>query len=319
VAQALTAALAVLLAVLTATGLVEPWHVAAVALASGCCLVVIVPARQALLPSTIERPQMGAAIALMSIGLNSGRVVGPSIAGVLIAAFGAAVAFAAQAVGFVLALLCAWMLAPQRSAGQARQRSALQNLLEGLRYVWNDPTVFALMCLQAIPAFLLMPYAQLMPIFARDILQTGPDGLGTLMTALGVGSVAGSIGIVVVQHQRRGLLLFLSAAGFGAALALFSVSTSLWLSIAIMGLVGVAQAIYLAMNNTLVQIATPDHLQGRVMSVYMMTWGLMPLGSLPQGILADWFGAPVVLGMSGLLACLAIGILAARFPSLRTM
>ena len=168
-----------------------------------------------------------------------------------------------------------------------------------MRYVWDDPTVLALMSLQAIPAFLIMPYTQLLPIFARDILHTGPEGLGTLMTANGIGSVLGSVVIVLLPSRRQGLFLFASLASFGLLLAAFAASTWLPLSIGIMGLIGVAQAIYLATNNTLVQLATPDELHGRVMSVYMMTWGLMPLGALPQGILADWFGAPIVTAGDG--------------------
>src|SRR5215210_5555910 len=316
VAQALTGLVAIVLAGLIATGLVEPWHVAATAFVGGCFFVLIVPARQALLPTTVARRDFGAAIALMSAGTNSGRVIGPSLAGLLVAAFGAAAAFGAQAAGSVLALLSACML-PPRPAGRGGGRSGLQDLLEGLRYVREDPTVLALMALQATPAFLIMPYVQLLPIFARDILHAGPQGLGTLMTAMGVGSVLGSVGIVLFPSRRQGLFLFASLAAFALLLVAFSASTSLPLSIGLMGLIGVAQAIYLATNNTLVQLATPDALQGRVMSLYMMTWGLLPLGSLPQGILADWFGAPVVLAGTGLLSCLVVVLMAVRSPVLR--
>jgi hypothetical protein len=208
------------------------------------------------------------------------------------------------------------MLAP-RPAGRRRGRSGVQDLLEGLRYVWEDPTVRALMALQAIPAFLIMPYVQLLPIFARDILHAGPQGLGTLMTAMGIGSVLGSIGVVMFPPRRQGRLLFVSLATFALLLVAFAASTSLPLSIGIMSLLGVAQAIYLATNNTLVQLATPDALQGRVMSLYMMTWGLLPLGSLPQGVLADWFGAPTVLVVVGLVSCLVVVVMAVRSPALR--
>lgn len=251
--------------------------------------------------------------------MNSGRVIGPALAGVLLAAFGAATAFAAQAGGFVLALVCAAMLPPRPSGQRPQRRSAVQSLLEGLHFVWQDSTVLTLIALQAIPAFLLMPYAQLLPIFARDILQTGPEGLGTLMTAMGIGSVVGSVGIVLLPSRRQGLVLFVSLTAFALLLAAFAVSTSLTLSIAIMGLIGLAQAVYLATNNTLLQLAVPDALQGRVMSVYMTTWGLMPLGALPQGILADWFGAPVVLAGTGILSCLVVLVMTVRSPGLRRL
>jgi hypothetical protein len=227
--------------------------------------------------------------------------------------------FTVQALGFVLALVCAVMLGPQQVATSARKVSAFQSLMEGVRYVWGDSTVLALMSLQAIPAFLIMPYTQLLPIFARDILHTGPDGLGTLMMANGIGSVIGSIVIVLLPVRRQGIFLFVSLASMGGALALFAASTWLPASVGIMGLIGGAQAIYLASNNTLVQVATPDELRGRVMSVYMMTWGLMPLGSLPQGIIADWFGAPIVAAGTGLMACLVVIVFAARAPALRRL
>ena len=317
-AQGLTALVTVVLAVLIATGLVQPWHVAAIAFLGGSFFVVINPTRQALLPTAVARHELGSAIALMSAGTNSGRVIGPSLAGLLVAAFGAATAFGVQAAGSVLALACAYMLAPG-PARPARRSSALQNLLEGLRYVWRDPTVLALMSLQAIPAFLIMPYLPLMPVFARDVLQSGPEGLGTLMTVMGIGSVLGSVGIVIFPPRRQGIALLVSLAVFALLLVAFAASTSLPLSIGLMGLIGVAQAIYLAINNALVQLATPDALQGRVMSIYMMTWGLLPLGSLPQGALADWLGAPIVVAGAGVLGATIVLGMAVRSPRLRQL
>ena len=318
-AQGLTALVALVQAGLIVTGLVEPWHVAVLAFVAGCLFVLIIPARQALVSTTIERPMLGPAIALMSTGQNSGRVLGPALAGVLIAALGVAMSFAVQAAGFVLALLCAAMLGPRPPAASPRKLSPFSSLMEGVRYVREDSTVLALMSLQAIPAFLIMPYVQLLPIFARDILHTGPDGLGMLMMANGIGSVLGAVLIVMLPVRRQGVFLFTSLASFGLLLAAFAMSTWLPLSTGIMGLLGAVQAIYLASNNTLVQVATPDELRGRVMSVYMMTWGLMPLGSLPQGMLADWLGAPIVAAGTGLLACLVVIVFAVRSPKIRSL
>jgi MFS family permease len=315
--QALAAALAVLLAVLIVTGLIEAWHVVAIGLVSGCVMVLIFPARQALLPSTVERRQLGGAVALASAGQNAGRVVGPSLAGVLISALGVSACFFLQAAGFVVALLCTAKLRPQPVAGQTRRSSAAQNLLEGLRYIRGDRTVFALMSFAAVPCFLAMPYQQLLPIFARDILHAGPEGLGMLMAATGIGSVLGSIGIAIFPIRRQGIALCVSLVIFCGLLAVFAISTSLALSVAIMGLLGVAQAVYMATNNTLLHLAVPDALRGRVMSASMTTWGLMPLGALPQGALADLFGAPIVLAVAGLSCCAFVALLAVRHPGLR--
>src|SRR5687767_12431485 len=130
-AQGLTALIALIVAFLIATGLIQPWHVALTAFLSGCLFVLIIPARQALLSSTIDRSQLGPAIALMSTGQNSGRIIGPALAGLLIAALGVAISFAVQAVGFVLALLCAVMLGPQPTTSVSRRGSALSSLTAG--------------------------------------------------------------------------------------------------------------------------------------------------------------------------------------------
>ncbi|MCC7371610.1 MAG: MFS transporter [Chloroflexi bacterium] len=318
-AQGLTALVAVVLAALIFTDAVQPWHVALAAFLGGSFFVIIIPCRQALVSATIERSQLGVAIGLMSTAQNSGRVLGPALAGVLIALIGAAMSFAVQALGFVLALACSTMLGPQPPRAGARSISPLQALLEGLRYVWDDSTVLALISIQAIPAFLIMPYNQLLPIFARDILHTGPDGLGTLMAANGIGSVLGAVIIVLLPFRRQGIFLFVSLASFGLLLPAFAASTWLPLSTLIMGLLGTAQAIYLASNTTLVQLAAPDELRGRVQSVFMMTFGLMSLGSLPQGFLADWFGAPAVVSGSGLLAFLVVIVYAIRNPAIRRL
>jgi hypothetical protein len=139
------------------------------------------------------------------------------------------------------------------------------------------------------------------------------------MTATGIGAVLGAFGVVLLPRRRQGLCLFAALAAFGLLLAIFAASSWLPLSIALMGLLGVAQAIYLATNNTLVQLAVPDELRGRVMSVYVTTWGLMPLGSLPQAVLADWFGAPLVVAGTGLLSCLVVAVMAIHSPALRRL
>jgi MFS family permease len=158
-----------------------------------------------------------------------------------------------------------------------------------------------------------------LPVFARDILHAGPEGLGTLMTAMGIGSIIGAFGIVLLPSRRQSLCLFVSLVAFALLLAAFALSTSLPLSIALMALIGVTQAVYLATNNTLIQLTVPDALLGRVMSVYMTTWGLMPLGSLPQGVLADWFGAPALLATTGILSGVIVVLMALRSPKLRQL
>lgn len=319
VAQGGLAVVASVIAAMIWLRVLQPWHVGLLAFLSGSFFVVTVPARQAILPSTVERPVLSPAIGMMSAGTNFGRVIGPSVGGVAIAALGTAMAFVLQGVGFLLALVCNASLPKPKTASRTRRYSPLASLLEGLRYVWGSSTVFNLILLQAIPALILMPYTQLLPIFARDILETGPEGLGTLMTAMGIGAVLGSVVIVLLAGRRQGLVLLLALGGMCLGLLALAVSSSLLASILIMGVIGLAQSIYLAANNTLVQLAVPDALQGRVMSVYMTTWGLLPLGALPQGILADWIGAPAVVAGAAVLGLLVLVIMTLRTPLLRSL
>jgi MFS family permease len=318
-AQALMALTGFLLAALIATGLIEAWHVAFFAFVGGCLFVLIIPARQALTGATVPRPLLGRAVALMSIGQNSGRVIGPVLAGLMLAIVGTATSFFAQAAGFLLAGFTALAMPRQPPSASTREKSALQNLVEGVRYVWTDPAVRGLFSLQAIPAVMLMPYTQLLPIFTRDILHTGPEGLGVMMTVMGVGAIVGSFVVVALPSRRLGIWLFGSVGLFGAMLVAFAFSESYALSLAIMALVGIAQSVYLSTNNTLVQLQTPDELRGRVMSVYMTTWGLMPLGALPQGVVAEWFGAPFALAVSGLVGCAFVILMAVRAPEIRRL
>ncbi|MGE3271310.1 MAG: MFS transporter, partial [Chloroflexota bacterium] len=152
---------------------------------------------------------------------------------------------------------------------------------------------------------------------ARDILQAGPGGMGMLVGSTGIGSVIGSFGLAFFTPKRQGLLLILSVVGFCLLLLGLALSTHLWLSIVLCGLMGLVQSVFLATNNTLIIVATPDELRGRVMSVYITTWGLIPLGALPQGILADQIGAPTVVAGASVICTVLVILVGLRAPRLR--
>jgi predicted MFS family arabinose efflux permease len=171
--------------------------------------------------------------------------------------------------------------------------------------------------LAGVACLLVLPYTNLLPIFARDILQAGPSGMGLLVGATGVGSVIGSFGIAFFTPRRPGLVLLASVVAFCLLLIAFALSTNLWLSVALSGLMGLAQSVFLATNNTLIIVATPDELRGRVMSVYITTWGMIPLGALPQGILAEHLGAPSVVVAAAIIGTLAVLLIGLFEPRLR--
>ncbi|MGE3269529.1 MAG: MFS transporter, partial [Chloroflexota bacterium] len=275
VVQTLGAAVPALLAVLLWAGAATPAMIAVAAFLTGTISVLTIPARQALVPGSVPIGQVSAAVTLTTAGTNAGRVLGPSLGGLIMASAGLVATFGVQALMLLAALLLTFVLPREQRPMRTRDASVIQSLLEGLRYVWKDSTVFALMVLAGVACLMVLPYTNLLPIFARDILQAGPGGMGMLVGSTGIGSVIGSFGLAFFTPKRQGLLLILSVVGFCLLLLGLALSTHLWLSIVLCGLMGLVQSVFLATNNTLIIVATPDELRGRVMSVYITTWGLI--------------------------------------------
>jgi predicted MFS family arabinose efflux permease len=184
---------------------------------------------------------------------------------------------------------------------RARDASVVQNLLEGFRYCYEQKSVFGMLALAVMTAVFGQQYTNLMPAFARDVMGMGPEGLGFLMTAVGVGAIVGSVAVANSGASRsRGSLLLLAAAVFGGALCLFALAKTPTVAAVLLAFCGASQAVMMALNQTILQQVVPDHLRGRVMSVYMVTWGLMPLGTLPAGWIAETYGTPVSIFLGGL-------------------
>jgi MFS family permease len=320
-AQLSAAILATVLAVLVATGLVRPWHVMLLAFLSGSTMSFIFPTRQALVSTLVPRERMANAVALNSAGQNSTRVFGPSLAGVLIGAVGTAICFAIQAVGLIGAAIMSFRIRIPASDARTSKvaASARQNLVEGLRYISNTPSLKGLILLAAVPTVLAMPYMQMLPVIARDELGTGSTGLGILMTASGVGALAGSLVVAALGNRMRafGGLQIVTAALLGVMVAIFAFSPWLPLSLILVAITSTVSAIYMSLNNTILQISVSDEFRGRVLSVYLMTWGLMPFGTLPMGALAEAFGAPIAIAAGGLASTAVVLLLTIWIPSLR--
>ncbi len=322
-AQVLAAVLATILAILVATGLVEPWHILVLSFLSGSTMSFIFPTRQALVSTLVPRERMANAVAVNSAGQNSARVFGPSLAGVMISAVGTAICFAFQAVGLIAAAIMSFRLrAPSRDPQPAGGRaSPAQNLIEGLRYIAATPRLKGLIVLAAIPTVLAMPFMQMIPVIARDELGTGSAGLGLLMTASGLGALAGSLAVAALSTRLRGFghLQIVTAALFGIMVSLFAFSPWMPLSLILVAITSGVSAVYMSLNNTILQMSVSDEFRGRVLSVYLMTWGLMPFGTLPMGALADAFGAPIAVAAGGLTSTLLVLIIAFRVPAIRRM
>ena len=319
IAQAFAAGFALALAILVALGSVEIWHVLALSFLSGSAMAMVFPVRQALVPAVVPRNVLANAIALNSAGNNVPRMAGPSLAGILIAVSGLAVCFFVQTAGLFLALWTSIAIRLPERKQKLVARSPLADLAEAFRYIRGDRALFGLLLADAVPTVFGMPYISFLPAFARD-LGIGSTGLGLLMTAVGVGSVAGSIGFAMAGNfRRKGLVANIFIATFGLALIAFSLTSWFPGALLLLALAGVSSSIYMATINTLLQIRSPDHLRGRIISVYMLIWGLMPLGTLPLGALAENLGSSAAVLLGGGLVVIFALIIALFRPEVRAL
>ncbi|MBI2939279.1 MAG: MFS transporter [Chloroflexi bacterium] len=299
--QSLLMAIAVLLAALVYFRLATVWHLLALSFLNGTLMSLNVPSRNALLSDIVGRDLLANAISLYSLSLNVSRIAGPSLAGAIIGAVGTFACFLFQAFGYVWSVAnIAMMKVPARPLA-ARQFSVMQNLVEGFRYCYRTPLVFSMLLLGSAVSILAMPaYMQLLPAYARDTLGLGPEGLGLLMSVAGIGALTSSFGLVLAgRFRRRGLLQLGAALTMGVLLCALAMIR--WVPLASLALAGVSagSSIMMILNNTVLQEVVPDHLRGRVMSVYMITWGIMPLGAVPLGAIAARWSTPTAMLIGG--------------------
>jgi MFS family permease len=318
--QAAMGLIAVVLAFMVAVRIVHPWHLLVSAFMSGTAMSMNMPARQALISQLVSRPQLASAIALNSMSMNSSRILGPALAGVLIGAIGIAGCMLLQGLGYVWSIFNVFQIRVPPQDRRARDSSMVQNLVEGFRYCYEEKTVFAMLSLAAMTSIFGQPYMQFLPAFARDVLSLGAGGLGMLMTAVGVGALVGSIAIASFGGSRaRGAILLVAAGIFGLSLCLLALAKSAPLALLLLAAGGFANALLMSLNQTILQQTVPDHLRGRVMSVYMLTWGLMPLGTLPIGWIAQTHGTPAAIFFGGIV-CYVVALWVFFFrPSFRTI
>jgi len=287
-------------ATLVATGHAHLWNIILFSLLTGVGWAFNMPVRQSTVPHLVPRSDLMNAIALNSALFNITRIVGPSAAGLLIAGIGIAGNFYLQAAAYVgvAAMVLQMNFPPIPRASQ--EESPVRHLVEGAGYVWRHPTLRAQISLALIPVVVGMPYVSLLPIFAEDVLDVGPTGFGLLAGAAGVGALVGTLTIATIGNvERKGLLLFCALAALGTSLFFFAQSHSFLLSLALLVLVGGFQMTYMATNQTLLQMTSPDEFRGRIMGLYMLNQGLLPLGSLFAGALADATSAPFAVSVMG--------------------
>jgi len=273
------------------------------------------PTRLAMIPQLIDRERLPNAIALGAIPWQAGRMIGPSITGVLIAAFGGAVGLGLAAVASGAALALYSQLQVQRGGPVRDGQRVLGQFVEGLRFVGGNFVYTALISLALFNAVFGLSYMTLLPIYADLYFQAGSTGYGLLNAAHGAGALVGTLTVATIAHRilRPGPVLLAGAVGMGLALIIFAVSPAIGLALAMLVLVGFCNTFYLTQVSTFLQQKIPDHLLGRVMSLYSLCWNLLPLGGLLAGVLAAAVDARFAVLLGGaMVAANALLLLTSR-------
>jgi MFS family permease len=293
------------LAALVYRGRVHVGHILALSFAAGLAQAFGGPAYQAMIPSLIHKKDLQNAIALNSIQFNLARVFGPLLAGVTMATLGAPGCFTLNGVSFLIVIVALMSLSVTH-VPPAERKPMLDELKGGFAYARSEPAILALTVLASMTTFLGLPLLTFLPIFAREIFQGGIGRYSEMMAFSGMGAVVGALVIAWLgRFKHMGLTLLVVQLIFGGLIAAFAVSRIFWVSNLLLFLSGAALLMVFSMTSSLVQLIVPDHLRGRVVSIYMVAFrGGMPLGSLASGFAATFVPAPTVLAVNGALVSL---------------
>ena len=307
-----------ILAWLTRSEHIQVWHIFLLAGLLGVVNAFDIPGRQSFLIDMVGKEDLMNAIALNSSMFNGARVVGPAVAGILVPRIGEGWCFEANAFSYI-AVIIGLLLMKVHSAPRKSSHSPIEDIIEGFRWVNRTKIIRSLLFLIGLVSLVGMPYTVLMPVFADKILHGGARGLGILMGATGVGALFGALTLAAKTGIKGlGRWVTITCATLGISLFLFSFSTSFWLSAALLLPCGYSMMLQMACSNTLIQTIVPDHLRGRVMSLYsMMFMGMAPFGAFFGGALANRIGAPMTVAVGGIACVLGAIWFGRALPELR--
>jgi MFS family permease len=309
--SAMTASVLVLLA-LSSAGMLAAWHLLAVSAVIGVIQGIDQPTRTAVIPALVpDRRHLMNALALGSSVWQGTRIFGPALGGVMVRVAGATATLGLVSVGFLVGTFLLWFLHIPRIERQAG--AVVGELVEGLRFIAKNGMFASLIALTFVDSFFGVAYIQLMPIFARDILDIGIEGMGVLFGASAAGALIGTLTAAFFVRGRWPLLLLLGgAAAFGMLVIVFGLSSLVWVSLAALFLSGTFNSLSMITNQTILQAAVPEELRGRVMGVFSLTYSLIPLGGAQAGFVANYIGAPLTVALGGGIAVLFSAFLATR-------
>jgi MFS family permease len=293
---------------LAMTGVIQPWHIIILSTLLGTINGFDMPTRQAFVRDLVDNPDdLPNAIALNSFIFNGARLIGPPIAGLLIAFASEGICFLINAVSFLPVIVAFIVMKIKPLEIPHHNGSILTGLKDGISYAFGFIPIKAILSLLAFLGLVAMPYTVLLPIFARDILAGDSKTLGFLAAAAGIGAIAGALFLASrknVTHLNK--IIIFSMCTFAVAVIIFSMSRVLWFSLVMMTLIGFGVMVLIVSLNTLLQTIVDDSKRGRVMSLYSMAFlGMAPFGSLLAGAAAHFFGAPTTARLGGTLCLLA--------------
>jgi len=305
---------ALTLALLFFLGVIQVWHILALSVMLGLINAFDMPARQSFVIEMVEKKEdLGNAIALNSSMVNGARLLGPSIAGVLIAATGEGVCFLINGLSYLVVIASLLYMKVTPRVINKKSARFLQELKEGFHYTFGFAPIKSIILLLALVSLMGMPYSVLMPVFAKEILHGDSHTFGFLMGASGLGAISGAM-YLASRKNAAGLerVIPMAAAAFGLGLIAFSQSRLFWVSMIMMVLTGLGMMLTMASSNTIIQTVVDDSKRGRVMSFYAMAFmGTVPFGSLFAGGMAKVVGAPLTLTIGGA-ACIVGAVFFAR-------
>lgn len=310
------------IAILALTGNLAVWQLYLLGIAQGTAFSFNMPARQAYIAELVGPAQLRSAVTLNNTTMNFARIAGPSVAGGLLAvpALGVALVFATMAAMYSTVIATLFRL-PDSAVRETRDGGGgWSQLVDGLRYIRRTPTLRGLLILGWVPLFFGLPFQSLLPVFAQRVHDVGAPGLGAMSAAVGAGALAGAVAVALFSRWGRlGQLQIVLGAGFGLALIGFGLAPTFPIAIVLLVGVGLASAGYAALNQTLIMEHTASQFHGRVMSVFLLTYGTVPFATFPEAWLADHIGAPTALVLAGAVVTLSVVLVAVFAPSFRRL
>ena len=306
------------LAMLDASGEIWFGAVMIIGVINGSMMAINMPSRQAIISDIVPESKLMNAVALNNSAMNLTRIIGPAIAGFLIVFIDTSGVFYLISAIYVLSALSLLMVKTNSVQERSSKKSVGKDIFEGLRYVWNDVHLRGLILMAFLPSLFGFTLFALLPVWAREALNVNSSDLGILMTMMGVGALIGTLGLAAVRKfDRRGILLLGLGVFWGITLVGLANSMIFPVAVPFLIIIGLVSSIYMSLNMTLTQLSATPEMRGRVMSIMMMTFGLMPIGALPFGTIAEYIGTANSLTISGILLSLLTLAFAFAYPAFK--